>query len=388
LAHLVVFQPEARVRARLRDALGTVHQVSTADSWRALAAFVAREQVDGCVVDADYPTREQALTKIRALRESHPALALAVYADVDETDLELYRFGGLGVDGVVLARRPPWASTIRDAVERSLATARASRVGADLAGRYEASAVRAVSWAVEHAGRCLSVSEFAAALGHTPRSLGELLRSNGLPPANRLLVWGRLLLAGACLGEDGRTVEETAFRLGYSTATALSRAMKREVGRTPTEVARLGGLASVQSRIFPRRRTRRRTRLGKGLRCVALIAAAAIGSSGCATARGGRGEVFSVDPVGVDSLDIASRDASGRSSADLVTPRAGQRILRYRVFGKTGTIANVNSPSGNLVGSDDREVVFSILFNGSGLQSGRVRAAIDDVATALAGSHP
>ena len=103
---------------------------------------------------------------------------------------------------------------------------------------YDREAVHAIAWAVEHARECPSVSRFAAALGHTTRSLAQLLREDGLPPPNRLLLWGRLLLAGAYLGRDGRTVEETAFLLGYSTATALSRAMKREIGKPPTEVGR------------------------------------------------------------------------------------------------------------------------------------------------------
>jgi D-alanyl-D-alanine carboxypeptidase len=44
----------------------------------------------------------------------------------------------------------------------------------------------------------------------------------------------------------------------------------------------------------------------------------------------------------------------------------------------------VNSLSGYLVGEEGREIVFSILSNGSGLPSAEVRAAIDDVVNALA----
>ncbi|HKJ02169.1 MAG TPA: hypothetical protein VJ997_06930, partial [Longimicrobiales bacterium] len=157
MAHLVVFQPDARVEARLSDALNTKHRVSTVDSWSSLSTFVVREGVDGCVVDADHPTREDALAEIRRMRQRHPGIALVAYADLDETDLELYHFGALGVDGVLLARRPPWAATIRDAMERSLATARASRVRTTLEGRYAPEAVRAIAWSVEHAGRCLTV---------------------------------------------------------------------------------------------------------------------------------------------------------------------------------------------------------------------------------------
>ena len=58
--------------------------------------------------------------------------------------------------------------------------------------------------------------------------------------------------------------------------------------------------------------------------------------------------------------------------------------LEGRVFAKTGTISNVNSLSGYLVRDDGREIVFSILTNGSGLPSSRVRASIDDVVRGLA----
>jgi D-alanyl-D-alanine carboxypeptidase/D-alanyl-D-alanine-endopeptidase (penicillin-binding protein 4) len=130
---------------------------------------------------------------------------------------------------------------------------------------------------------------------------------------------------------------------------------------------------------------------------------------------------FLVEEVGVDSLDVAPRDGSGLSAYNLVTPRAIVAVLRHmaigpsaeeyrhamaepgeegstlsrrlgelegRLFAKTGTISNVNSLSGYLVGEDGRDIVFSILSNGSGLPSSRVRAAIDDVVRVLAGREP
>ena len=121
---------------------------------------------------------------------------------------------------------------------------------------------------------------------------------------------------------------------------------------------------------------------------------------------------FLTQEVGVDSLDITLRDGSGLSAKSLVTPRAVVQILEYmrassnsgafrnalaspgeeegtlqnrlpglesRVFAKTGTILHVNTLSGYVFTESGRELIFSILTNGSGLPSGVVRAAIDKV---------
>ncbi len=126
---------------------------------------------------------------------------------------------------------------------------------------------------------------------------------------------------------------------------------------------------------------------------------------------------YLTDVVGVDSLDFSIRDGSGLSAYNLVTPRMMVEIFRHinrtefgalyrnalaspgeedstletrltdlegRLFAKTGTISNVNSLSGYLLTDSGREVVFSILTNGSGLPSGQVRAAMDEVVRYLA----
>ncbi|HZD79054.1 MAG TPA: D-alanyl-D-alanine carboxypeptidase/D-alanyl-D-alanine-endopeptidase, partial [Actinomycetota bacterium] len=128
-------------------------------------------------------------------------------------------------------------------------------------------------------------------------------------------------------------------------------------------------------------------------------------------------EDFMVQTVGVDSLDLSLRDGSGLSAYNLVTPRALVRLLRWvreqdwgagyrtamaepgeedstlesrfpelqgRLYAKTGTISNVNSLTGYLVADSGREIVFSLLSNGSGLPSGTVRAGMDEVVRILA----
>ncbi|MGH7446378.1 MAG: D-alanyl-D-alanine carboxypeptidase/D-alanyl-D-alanine endopeptidase, partial [Longimicrobiales bacterium] len=123
------------------------------------------------------------------------------------------------------------------------------------------------------------------------------------------------------------------------------------------------------------------------------------------------------DVAGVDSGAVNLRDGSGMSAQNLLSPDAAVALLMHaraqpwsdafrdalaapglagttlsgrllslegRVYAKTGTISNVNSLSGYLIGPGGRDIVFSILTNGSGLPSGIVRAAIDDIVLALA----
>jgi len=283
LAYLAVLEPDPRAEARLCDALGGEHQVALAHSWSGLERLLAAEPLDGCIVDADSPGREEAVAEIRRIRQAHPGIAIVAHADLARGDPELFRFGRIGVGGIVLARPPVGHADhggIRHAVERALCFARAERVRSALQGRHGAFGADAVAWAVEHARETPDVAAFAAAMGRSRRALGVALRADGLPEARRVLVWGRLLLAGACLARDHKTVEETAYALGYSSANALGRAMKRETGHTPSEVTSHGGTAFVQSALFPRRRARRH-RSGEWKVLAALLLAAAHAS--CAT---------------------------------------------------------------------------------------------------------
>lgn len=123
------------------------------------------------------------------------------------------------------------------------------------------------------------------------------------------------------------------------------------------------------------------------------------------------------EAAGIDSGAVNLRDASGMSAQNLLSPSATVQMLLHaraqpwsdafrdalaspglggttlsgrleplqgRVFGKTGTISNVNALSGYLVGAGGRDFVFSILTNGTGLPAGMVRRAMDDILIAIA----
>jgi len=119
----------------------------------------------------------------------------------------------------------------------------------------------------------------------------------------------------------------------------------------------------------------------------------------------------------IDSLDLHMEDGSGLSAYNLLAPRAIVRILAHaqmapwgdafrtslptpgrtggtldgrlaglegRIHAKTGTIMNVNSLSGYLLTNDGRDLMFSILTNGSNLPAAAVRARMDAIVREMA----
>ena len=69
---------------------------------------------------------------------------------------------------------------------------------------------------------------------------------------------------------------------------------------------------------------------------------------------------------------------------DSGTLRNRLAAYRGRLFAKTGSLSNVNSLSGYLRTDGGRELVFSIMTNGSGMPSSQVRAGIDRIVAAMA----
>jgi AraC-like DNA-binding protein len=248
LALLAVLQPDARAAARLTGALGGAHELVLYTSWPSLEAGLGVGAFEACLVDADHPDRDVAVGRLTVLRERFPDLAVVGCVESAQ-GAGFYGLGELGLAGVVVTGSQP--AGLRSEVDVALRTVRAQQVERMLAGRVGAPGSAAIAWATEHAGTDATVERLASALGHNPGSLRDALRELGLPTPARVLLWGRLLLAGARLGDDDRRAEDVAFSLGYSTTTSLSRAMKQHTGLTPTEVSRRGGMSVVLEALLP-----------------------------------------------------------------------------------------------------------------------------------------
>lgn len=383
MAVLAILQPDARLEARVSEALAGPHRVLRCAAWSEFERTLRDIAVDGCIVDGDHPDRERALHRLSTLRERAPELALIVVVGADQTD-RAYELGARGVDGVLTGAAS--SSKLRADVDRALSVSRARRVRRALEGRLEEPGPSVVSWAVEHAGPETSVERLAAALGRSSAALREDLQAAGLPAPGRLLVWGRMIQAGARLGDDGRRAEEVAFALGYSTATAFARALKLNTGLTVAEVPEGEGMTAVLDLLVERSGAEGERGGSFGRRAMAPLVAFAtvLLLPGCAAFGG-----TSVDRSAIEGIVDAPPIGPVHTGILAVDAETGRTLYsrdahREHVPASNQKIGNVNSLSGYLVQDDGRKVIFSVLTNGSGLPTHRVRAAIDDVAPSLA----
>ncbi|MDX1494706.1 MAG: D-alanyl-D-alanine carboxypeptidase, partial [Longimicrobiales bacterium] len=347
MAVLAILQPDARVEARLTGALSGAHDVVVRPTWKALEEMIDVGDVGACLIDADHPDRSTATRRIAALRKAFPDLAIITCIDADRAE-QYFDLGSLGVDGIVVSDERP--TKVRSDVDAALSRARAQRVERILQPRLDAPGPEAVAWAVEHAGPDTSVQRLAAALGHTPRTLRSALQDAGLPGPARILLWGRLLLAGARLGDDNRHVEDVAFSLGYATTTSFGRAMKVHTGLTPPAVTVKGGMDVVLEALVPEERRRSRASGSGGasalrtppltlIRLLSLAPALLMG--GCATfGLGGSGvdrsaieSVLDTPPIDQIHVGVMAADAStgevlyDRNGHRKFVPASNQKIL-------------------------------------------------------------
>lgn len=267
MPHVAFLPSSPRAAARLRAALADDHTLLRIPDWPGLLATLREQEVSACIVDVDYPHRRIGVGELEMIRREHPGIALVVYGVFRESSLELFHLGRLGIDELILADKDDHPRKIRSTVSRALARALAFRVEDRLDGQLSEIGLRCLRWAIEHAHEAPLVPDLADALRTTRRTLSRSLRRGGMPPPGRFLLWGRLFRAAQLLEDPEVTVEGAAYRMGYSSAAALRRALVRETGLPPTGVSDRGGVLWVLDSFIrsslQRRSSRERLRWGR-----------------------------------------------------------------------------------------------------------------------------
>jgi AraC-like DNA-binding protein len=246
MAFLSLLTRDVEVERAVRLCLQDRHVVARSGEWARLIVTL-RERPATCVIldDGCVPALGRPTGSVAHLRAHFPSLPVIWLARPGADPFDLLRLGNAGVDRLLLLQVDDVAGEVQRSVARALGTGTAALVTRHLSPYLPPRSMVAVRKALDLVHRRPSADELAAAMGLSRPHLSVCLKEYGLPSTGHLLVWARLLHAGAWLSDPGRTAESVSRQLEYADGAAFRRALRNYVGGTPTEVIQAGGLACV-----------------------------------------------------------------------------------------------------------------------------------------------
>lgn len=230
--------------ARLRAALGTRSSLVTCDGWADVHRACAKEPVGLVVLDL-FASGSDGFRDLRKLRRQHPSVTLVMYVAIPPTSPQtIFELGRFGVDGLIVMDHDDTPSGLRAIVEQAEARSVTAAVRGAL-GNVRPTARDATLIAITRAHQRLTPQQLASVLGIRRRALASRLETAGFPPPQRLITWGRLIVAAQLLEDVERSADSVAMALDFPSGSAFRNTCQRYVRRTPLEIRRDGGARCV-----------------------------------------------------------------------------------------------------------------------------------------------
>jgi AraC-like DNA-binding protein len=232
--------PNAVHLQRLRAAIRDRHRVTACDGWTALSATCDEQSVRVAVVDL-YTGGKLRLEAVRRLKHRFPRLTLVGYVAFSPDRIQdLFEAGRAGVDALVVADRDDSTNGLLTIVGQ----AESKSLGAAVKRSLEAidpSVREAVLLAVTRAHERISPEQLAELLALHRRTLSKRLNAAGFPPPQRLITWGRVIVAAHMLEDPNRSANSVALALDFPSGSAFRNTCQRYLHATPEKIRVLGG---------------------------------------------------------------------------------------------------------------------------------------------------
>ncbi len=236
--------PQSVQVQRLRTAIRDRHELHECTDWAALARVCDREPVRVAVVDL-YWDQTPNFEGIRQLKQRLPRLTLVAYVvATPERAHDLFDMGRAGVDGLVLAGHDDSPRPLLALIEGAESKSLAGLVRRSLDG-IDPMVADAVLLAVTRAHERLSPQALARLLAQPRRSVTQRLIAEGFPPPQRLITWGRLIVAAHMLEDRHRSADRVANTLDFPSGSAFRNSCQRYLHATPRQIRSRGGAGYV-----------------------------------------------------------------------------------------------------------------------------------------------
>ena len=229
---------------RLRTSLRDRHTLRECQGWPELMELCDREPVRIAVVDL-YVDGKANFEGVRMLKQRFPRITLVAYlANTPERAHDLFDAGRANVDGLVLLNEDDAPRPLLSLVEQSESRSLAGMVRRSLDG-IDPAVADAILLAISRAHERLSPVDLARLLALPRRAMLHRLAAAGFPPPQRLLTWGRLILAAHLLEDSHRSADRVAHTLDFPSGSAFRNTCQRYLGATPGEIRAGGGASFV-----------------------------------------------------------------------------------------------------------------------------------------------
>ena len=254
---------------RLRTAIRDRHHLAICEDWGQLLSACEGQAVRVAVVDL-FAGGKANFERVRHVKQRLPRLTLIAYVAfaVDRAH-DLFDAGRQGMDGLVLADVDDAPRSLLALVEQAESKSLAAVVRAALA-TVDSSVRDAVLLAVARAHERLSPEGLARLLALPRRTVAQRLASAGFPPPQRLITWGRLIVAGHLLEDLHRSGDRVALALDFPSGSAFRNICQRYLAATPGQIRERGGASFVLNAMLtevgvePPRSNRRSGRVSQG----------------------------------------------------------------------------------------------------------------------------
>ncbi len=237
---IATFLPTAAHLLRVRTAIRDRHEIIACEDWPSLIHACERQAARVALVDL-FAGGTTNLAAIRQMKRRIPRLTLIAYVDVVASRAhDLFDAGRLGMDALVIADKDDAPRTLLATIEQAESRSLGSLVRLALDG-IDPTARDALLMSVTRAHQRLSPEGLARLLSLPKRTVSQRLARAGFPSPQRLLSWGRLIVAAHLLEDRQRSAGQVATALDFPSASAFRNLCQRYLGATPTEIRERGG---------------------------------------------------------------------------------------------------------------------------------------------------
>lgn len=236
--------PNAGHVQRLKTAIRDRHQLVTCEDWSGLLRTCEGQPVRVAIVDL-FAGGQANFERVRQVKQRLPRLTLIAYITFStELAHDIFDAGRQGMDGLVIADQDDAPRSLLALIEHAESRSLGSVVRRSLEG-VEPVICDAVLLSVTRAHERLSPDGLARLLALPRRTVSQRLLAAGFPPPQRLLTWGRLIVAAHLLEDRHRSADRIAVALDFPSGSAFRNACQRYLGATPSDVRLRGGAAYV-----------------------------------------------------------------------------------------------------------------------------------------------